>query len=638
MIRCGNREFILASQGSLQVPVMLAEDAGEGTSYAAGILAGYIEKISGARPEVIRGSDSVPESAIWIGSRPEAARLFPGHDLGFAYPEEILLLCNGKHLLISGNDKMVGEVQTEHGTANAVYTFIQDILDVRWFWPGPLGEDLVRKETIAIPSFEYRYHPQFLQRNIYRIFTDPQARDWARFQRSHLHSLRPHLGHGFQDWWEKYHRDHPDYFALQPDGTRSGYPRPIHAKLCESNPAVWDQWMENTEKRLLEDPALKFVSAMPNDDHSGGICLCENCRAWDNPDARPWVYNYEGGQQVKHVAMTDRYVKFWNILARRLRERFPGREIYLNAVAYGPCTPAPLKEKLEDNIVMGYCGKFPLMFDEDPLPHKYPLQGRLDQKKEFAAWAEKAPMLMFRPNLWYWGGGVWGLPELSLKKTAEDLRFVADHGAKGLFIDGMRGHWATQGPMYYLMGQMSWNPYLDPHDLMEEYYNRGFGKAAAEVQEYWKFMERKNQQLVELPDFDSMPMHSPHLVESLPGIYDGAFFREAEDILERAKAKVSGEPEIYARRLDFLETGLTFTGMILEAINLMKKVRESGGKDRAAVEEAIGLWENIDEHCRSNLPFAINLPLDPENRFRERVSDHLGPPSEEFRKAAGLLV
>ena len=47
------------------------------------------------------------------------------------------------------------------------------------------------------------------------------------------------------------HETHPGIFALQPDGTRNGHPSPRNAKLCQSNPKVWEtfpdvQWANAT--------------------------------------------------------------------------------------------------------------------------------------------------------------------------------------------------------------------------------------------------------------------------------------------------------------------------------------------------------------------------------------------------------
>lgn len=633
-LSCRRNELVLTDGGRSAIPIVIADDAGEATRQAAFDLAVYIEKVSGATPEVLNASDELPEQAIWVGLQPVIAEVYPGLDTDFQYPEEILIACNGSQLVIAGRDRFAGDKQMEFGTANSVYTFIQDKLDVRWLWPGPLGEDIIRRETIIMEPFEFRYHPQIRQRDVLMRMHHPSTKEWARFQRFYYDSFWMYGQHFLEDWWKKYHEEHPDYFALQPDGTRSGYPNPGHVKLCQSNPAVWEQWLDNAEKELKEDPSLMTVSAAPNDGHSSGICVCEDCRAWDNPDGTPWTYGYQGGVRIKHVAMSDRYVTFWNTLARGLEERFPEREVYVSSFAYGPATPVPSK-KVDDHVVVAYVGKFPLVYEMGP-PDRNPKQGRQEQKEEFRQWSEKTSRLLFRPNLWYWGGGLWGFPELSLEKTEEDMRFVAKHGCMGIYIDGQTGHWSTIGPMYYLLARMAWDPCLDGRQVMNDYYKRGFGKAAAIIAQYWELLEEANSRLVTHPDYAPFGLGSPALVVLIQEIYTQELLDRANDLLVQASSEVSSEPAKYGERIDFLKTGLEFTDLMVQAINTMSLVRESRGKDRASVVKAVELWQDIEQLCREK-PLAIQLPLDPQNRWRVKVIDYLGPPSEKYKKTAGIL-
>jgi len=289
----------LVDHGVSKAPIVLATNASRSVVQAANDLAIYIEKISGARPDVVKGNpDPLPEHAVWVGPHPRLAEVFPDRDFKFRHPEEILIACNGRNLVITGNGP---------GAPNAVYTFIQDNLDVRRLWPGPLGEDVIRRESIAFAPFEYRYHPQFRQRDIFRM--KPRAHDrkgarrkgapepvmeadWMRFQRNQGSLQIPAGSHAFNDWWDRFHKDHSNYFALQPDGTRSGYPGPKYAKLCDSNPDVWDQWLKDAAEKVKK--GHNAIRAHPGDAHSSGICVCKKCLAWDNPKGAPWKYTWAG--------------------------------------------------------------------------------------------------------------------------------------------------------------------------------------------------------------------------------------------------------------------------------------------------------------------------------------------------------
>ncbi|MBN1672847.1 MAG: hypothetical protein JXR37_17515 [Kiritimatiellae bacterium] len=106
---------------------------------------------------MIEGEPSpIPPHGIWVGYQPVLKRLFPSIDFTFTHPEEILIAANRDHVVIAGRDRWnpdrlnvrgrdveIHGKQFEYGTVNAVYTFLQDYLDVRWLWPGELGEDIV---------------------------------------------------------------------------------------------------------------------------------------------------------------------------------------------------------------------------------------------------------------------------------------------------------------------------------------------------------------------------------------------------------------------------------------------------------------------------------------------------------------
>ncbi|MFA7160206.1 MAG: hypothetical protein WC299_12980, partial [Kiritimatiellia bacterium] len=229
-------KMILADGGASLVPIILPGDPSLFTRMAAADLAEYIGKISGAKPEIIEGlPDPVPEHAIWVGFQPKLKELFPGADFDFKHPEEILIKSDGKNLVIAGRDvrdpkqavikagktqaerfsylagfqfanRDVEGFQLEYGTVNAVYTFLQDNLGVRWLWPGNDGEVVPRQARIAFMPFEARYHPKIRMRHslfatstIFKLGGAPGTGngDWIRRQRAQLDSMYATSGHGF---------------------------------------------------------------------------------------------------------------------------------------------------------------------------------------------------------------------------------------------------------------------------------------------------------------------------------------------------------------------------------------------------------------------------------------------------------
>ncbi|MBI4626216.1 MAG: DUF4838 domain-containing protein [Verrucomicrobia bacterium] len=624
-------ELVVVKRGFKPVPILVAANASEATRRAADELADYIRKISQVRPDVMSGNHPIPPSAIWVGVHPDFSKAWPDLNPTFSHPEEILLAGNGRHLLIAGRDRILNGRQIECGTANAVYTFLQKHLGVRWLWPGELGEDVLPSENIVLPSFEYRYHPTILRRRIFaRAERSPLADDWTRFQRLKLDSLEgPAGGHAYTNWWERFHRDHPDWFALQPDGTRSGYPAPKTAKICLSNPEVWDRWLADAVEAIEKDPTLSMIMAGENDGHSSGVCVCPKCRAWDHPDGAPWTYTWKGSSE-KLVATTDRYITYWNHLARKLRERFPDRRnLYVQGLAYGPSTPPPVKAVPADNVIISYVGKFPTIDEATRQP----------QKAQFSAWSKAAPHIFYRPNLWYWTGGAWGLPDIALKNVSEDFRFLAENHCIGIFIDTAQEHWSTQGPQYYLMAQLTWDPFQDSQAVLSDYYARGFGKSAERIRQYYQLMETAFTAVTVSPKFGPNARDRFNLLKIFQRVYTDELFQAASSIMHEAELLVAGGPEIYRRRVAFVHTGFKYSRLMIANLFLMTRVRESAGKDREAVNRVIGNWKVIKELCDQYGPVALAygsiMGKMTGSGYMGMMEDYFGPPSEKLLKGGG---
>ncbi len=589
----------LVEKGASLAPIIVFSNAPPMTRKAADELAAYIEKVGGVKPQVIEGlPNPVPERAIWVGYQPKLKELFPKTDFDFKNPEEILIACDGKNLVIAGRDRwdpqhLVGKdrskkptvfLQQEYGTVNAVYTFIQDDLDVRWLWPGETGEDIIRKEKIAFAPFEYRYHPQIRLRGAIlcqSVLGDNRtvSFDWGRLQRMNLDSSNTgHWGStfegGFSSWWDRFHVTHPEYFAFQPDGTRSG--SGYYTKICQSTPAVWDQWLDDVAKQLEEDPTMTMFYAGINDGSTSGHCICEKCRAWDVPEAKKRLLTWQGLCQ-EYVALSDRDVRFANILARKLRQRYPDKDYYVTIIGYGPIRPAPLKNKPDANVIMLHVSNwFAGLGDSDP--------DSLDNEKasqQFADWAATGVKIFYRPNLPGEGGLYKMLPDVPFGRAMETFRYLAEHNCTGISLDTINESWTTQGPLYYLMAHLAWNPFQDGYAIMDDYYRRGFGPAAGQLKAYWTLLEETRNRMVD----DKL---------TFPQAYNAAFYKRAASLLDEADAVVAKAPEIYRRRIAFVRVGLEFTRKMIEVRDLMARYKNSKGEDKEAADRVRALWKELE--------------------------------------------
>lgn len=595
-------ELVLVEDGVSLAPIVVFENAPPKTRRAAHELAEYVLKISGATPEVLEGRpDPLPERAIWVGYQPVLDGLFPGLDFDFQHPEAILIAANAKHLVIAGRDRWNPErlvapgrnreivgLQQEYGTLNAVYSFLQDHLQVRWLWPGPTGEDVLRQDRIAFAPFVERYHPQFRQRSsIFRLSALADNRgisqDWCRFQRLKLDSLSVPGGHGFTTWWNRFHESNPEFFALQPDGTRSGFPSPGNVKMCLSNPELWQQWLRDVETQLEQNPDQTIFHAAFNDSAHRGHCICEPCRAWDSPEAPPRQLEWRGLSQ-QYVALSDRDVTFANTLGRLLQDNYPERDFRVVIMAYGPTRPAPVATVPSSNVIVGNVGN--LFWGLEAVDGSCPLGTRAST--QFADWGKIAATQIWRPNTGNPAGWQQGQPDVAFERVGDAFRFVAEHGGAGIYVDTVWEYWATQGPLYYLMAQLAWDPRGDVQSILDDYYQRGFGPAAKPVKAYWTLLETTRNRKVD----DQL---------AYAVAYDSTFFARADDLLNQAGARLADAPARYRERLSMVRAGLEFTRLMVDTREGMAAWRKSSNTDTTAAERVRQNWTQKAEIAKTSL-------------------------------------
>jgi hypothetical protein len=623
-------DIVLAGGGLSPAPIVVYEGAPPRTREAAGVLADYIQKISGQRPEIIDGEPGrLPDRALWVGVQPAVKRLFPGMDFEFQHPEEIVIAANDGHVVVAGRDRWDPErldvvtrygtvkgKQQEYGTVNAVYTFLQEQLGVRWLWPGELGEDVVKRDAIRLAPMAYRYHPQIRSRGGAFVFSTlgnkgyGRAHEWTLRQRLQLDSLETAGGHAFSSWWERHQKQHPEIFALQPDGTRSAFPTPKHAKLCISNPKVWQLWLEDVAQDLAGDPNRKVFNASPNDGWMSGHCVCDKCKSWDPPEGEPRRYNWHK-HSAEGPAMSDRDVKFANTLAALLEQKYPGKGYRVEMLSYGNSRPVPARERPADNVIMSIVANF---FGRKGLVDRGSLRNET-YRQQFEAWAKIVPSMLWRPNTGSPAGWQQGLPDLSIQQTIQDLKDVAAANCEGIFIDSVWEHWATQGPQYYVMSQLIWNPALDGETVLKDYYERAFGSAAPTVRAYFEKLEQARMAFT-ARNGEAGPL-------TFPQLYSAALLQECRELL-RAAAAAAPDGSLHRQRVAFVQAGLEFTQLMVSTIELMDGYWTNKNPEIAAKAKAN--WTGMEQLCVQH-PYAINWgPLRPNTpRMVGLHPDHPDP-------------
>jgi len=344
--------------------------------------------------------------------------------------------------------------------------------------------------------------------------------------------------------------------------------------------------LKDVEDQLAKNPNQRVFCAAANDGGYEGYCICEKCRAWDSAAGKLVPHSWRGlGQE--YVAMSDRQVRFANTLGRLLKERYPDKDYYVSILAYGNSSPAPAEAIPHDNVIVG--GVFGFHFQPSPSVHR---RLKLDNREMFKAWARVTKNFAWRPNLPGSGGWKRGYPRAAPRDVVEDLRMAAGSNVIGLFFDSIWGHWANQGPYYYMLAQMAWNPNADGDAILGDYYRRAFGPAADTMTAYWELIEAAGKEIV----FDQKTENE---------VWDDDFYRRAYALLDQATAETQTAPPVYTKRVDFVRAGIHYLRLLKETEPLIERMRESGGKDAQAEAAARANWGKVKK-IHSDYPSAVN--------------------------------
>ncbi len=556
----------------------------ETQALAAAELQEHLQIMSGATVPIVKENElqQTPQTLILVGPSNRVAE--QGVNTKEFEPESFIVRTTKDALLLVGEDRTGSNPR--HGTLWAVYDFLQDQLGCRWIWPGEIGRSVPRSPTVTVPELNIRETPTIKIRGFrmaaqekHRISYEEEGlgevlefgqtyekisedeRVWLRRMRMGR-SFKLSYGHAFTDWWEKYKDTHPDIFALQPNGRRGPRKssRPDFVKMCVSNPRLWDLQLTPIKKYARQGGRGLWINACENDG-SGGFCVCPRCRAWDaDPEIElgslPPV---EDGSDVDTIdeeselpeSLSDRYARWYNELARRIKQFDPDGRIITYAYSRYRSPPTKL-ERLEPNIWIGYVG-----FNAYPRPESY----RNMSVDEWFGWSRRGATVFLRSNSMFYCGE--GAPYVVTQQIAEDLQFQVNNGLRATDFDNLQGYWATTGPTYYVLARMLWDTDANPEQVLDEFYS-SFGPMSQHVEEYFDYWERFTVALGNNPEF--FELRRPDRLRAYPTFYNQEVLAGAQAILDRARTLLPQATEDQKERFHNIELGLEHGRLLVDAL------------------------------------------------------------------------
>ena len=621
--------------------LVVPENAPESTRFAAEELRDHLHRMTGETPPIFtegetRGGDFT--ATIWLGACRRTREVgLSDEGLGnFEYR----IRRNGDELFLFGRDAAgnmaksakIGSLTVSAGTLFAVYDFLDRELGVRHIWPGSLGTVVKRDKAPRIDGVPDRLGGHWAQSSFFwagdfsarsprweghREFLDAQQR-WLWRQRFCVPAGNVFSTHSFKNYWKRFHRSHPDFFAMLPDGKRrllDGDERGTRVTMCVSDPDLARQVAADYEKFFRNDKISPFFRNIlkVGENDSPGMCTCPNCRAWDPPeDKRFALHPYWTGRIIPSMpdrfplldaedgngasanspSLSDRYCRFYLAVQQEARKINPS--VLVSGFAYANFAEPPRHVKLNDGIVITVVNWCYFPFTD----------GRMQEARDaWEKWHATGAQLALRPNSTNSGHN---MPIFYGRKLGEAFLHAKKHGALAVSYDSLIGQWGAQSASYYCLGRLNARPDLTVDQVLEEYYS-AFGPAAGEIRKYMEFLERVSDGV----SVETMRNHAEHLhlnrlpnhknwLQAADAVFTSEFFVTAGQLLDKAAEAARSDPEALAR-VRYLQTGLEHAKRTFDVLLL------SRGNDREAFlkaqKELLTYRRGIAGQMTSDLPY-----------------------------------
>lgn len=502
----------LAADGKSSYAIVVAADAIAAEQTAAKELQSHLKLVTGAElPIAAEASAPKGNNLIFVGRTAAFAAAFPGEDLASLKHDGIIMRTAGDRLYLLGGQP--------RGTLYAVYTFLEEVVGVRW-WGARTDETFIPKRpTLGIPELNRRYVPALQCREaFYRCAFDGIYAARSKCN-GHFESVAPEYGghYSILGWChtfyqllppDKYFKDHPEWYS-EVNGQRTC----DGAQLCLTNDAMRVELTKQALEWLRKDPHAGMISIAQND--CGGACQCAKCKAW----------LAEEGSESGPV------IRFVNAVAADIEKEFPGTLV--ETLAYSYTRQPPKQVKPRGNVMVRLCSI--------EASSAQPLESGAQNesfRKDIEGWCAIAPQLYIWNYVTDFANYI--IPHPNWRVLGPDIRYFVDHKCIGLFEQGDAGCSVSDFPELraWLIAHMMWDPSRDDQALIAEFMKGYYGAASEPLLEYMTLLQdRLTKSGAYLPCY--MQDTSPWM--------DLATANKATELFNSAAARVKDDPVLSGR-------------------------------------------------------------------------------------------
>ncbi|HPM79860.1 MAG TPA: DUF4838 domain-containing protein [Candidatus Anammoximicrobium sp.] len=562
---------VLVEDGQARAAIVVPRQATPAVQKAAEELASYLKKISGAELPIVSEPEVPPTARIDVGPTEHARKHLP--EFSPADEERVVVRSVPCGVIVCGGG--------DRGTRYAVYRFLES-LGCRWLAPEPENELVPRVRTIDAGRLEVDARPAFAWR-LFAARSKPEAEQWGlKMGFNGLFAPETASTNGGCFYWprevqgvhafvqimppEKYFEAHPEWYPLL-NGKRVAS-QTTTGQLCVTAPGLADAFSANVIRLFDADPAARLVSISPNDGY--GWCECPDCTELDRKlcGAR----TTKQGLASEKPFQGDRLFWFANQVAERVGRKHPDRKLLV--LAYVNYAEPPDTIRPAPGVVPFVCHYAPADYSRpvaDPTSEANRQFNDLVQR-----WIAVSPEVMIysyvSKSMW------WRLPRPVLEPFAADVKHYYHLGIRRYYCQSTLSDWPLDGPLYYVIARLLWDPDADPQAAAQEWIDGMFGPAARPMSDFYQAVA------------DSVRAtgrsYSDNPRTQVPGLYDRAGLDRAMAALEQAEKLDC--PQNVRERIEKVAATFRYGYWMIEALEHEERVQNTGDPAALLAAQAAG--------------------------------------------------
>jgi len=522
----------IIDHGAAKCEIVVPSDGGGvAVQRAAAEIAKYLKRMSGTDVGIVCEGETKQSIALHIGRTTVAQRSVP-QDLAL-HSERFVIQSVPEGVVICGG--------SDRGTLYGAYHFLE-ALGCRWLTHDPDDEIVPNLSAIDVPELSVDSRPAF----DWRLFKgyQPYLEPWGlklgmngffppeTASKNGVALSLPAQAHDVHTFSQlipasKYFAGHPDWF-MNADGQRTKSLADVGGQLCLTAPGLNEEFTSRVREIFDADSNCRVVSISPNDGF--GWCKCPQCLELDRRLCGARAPRVDLGREEPFVG--DRLYWFGNEVARRIAETHPDHKLLM--LAYLNYVEPPDSVRPGPGIVPFVCHYVPADYScaiSDPSS-----EANRQFNELLLKWRGLSPDIMVYS---YVGKSMWwSLPRPILQNFASDIKYFHTLGIRRYFCQSPLSDWALDGPLYYVLTRLLWDPDANPRTLADEWIKGMFGPAADEMMTFYACIEKSIKKTGK-PFSDDPP-------KQVPGLYDRVELGLALQAIERAE-KVSAPEKVRAR-------------------------------------------------------------------------------------------